>query len=246
MNSSNGIDKSFDEELKKRIDIYKRYPEMLPKVGKKYRKTRFLLVCESYYFEDKWEACRKPEWWYKNTSRQLKKCCGKEPLSWINIRKFGLRYPNKKPRPWAILAQNIIETKVFKHLGLDFKKFKGENFEEEAISYCAAMNYFTRPANREKGGFTYEPPKRIDEEKSAETLLKVIDMLEPKLICFASKKSYGCFVGYCKQKNIYEDKKKLIEAVSVPLCPWWNRDDGRIGWKAFRGILKKTYSSQRK
>ncbi len=238
----------------KQVGIYKKYPQMTPFVGENYTNKKLLMVCESFYLSPDWEKYQKSNSWYKNNYKLLERNVP-DALNWINMRSFNIYYDGKRnrPRPYAKLAQAIIQEKVWKELEVDVPEDKTKH-EEQALSFCTSMNYFARPALYE--GVGKRPSFENDRDDmlwSARTFWEVVNILDPKVICFASSRAYWNmrhafdlsemekFKGqYDKYHN---GSPKLFENVSNPSCPWWNRDGGIHGKNKFVRFLQERYTN---
>ncbi len=158
MRSTNKHSQALYQQLKN-IDIYKRYPQMIPNVGENYKKKKLLLSCESYYFptkprakgdtnHERYREYCKPSWWYSHDHTQVKDDEHTIPLDWIDIGKLKLCERKDKPRPWVALAEGIIASGSWEEFS--GKNSDDEKSQEQALGFCAVMNYFPRPADQSK------------------------------------------------------------------------------------------------
>lgn len=205
--------------------IFERFPELRPAVGSHYWREdgahkKMLLVGESNYFDNNdlpFSDFLDAEKWYKTENAKLIPDNAREKISnWKGGRPFENAFK--------------IMNKVLFDEGIEHD---GQYLLNEAAFY----NYFLRPAynDREHRGFI---PQDIDREVSGVALSGIIDKLNPELIIFLSKLASDEFTRFCKRSKL-SYYGIIIEHVSHPSSPWWNRDGGCWGKMKFEELLKK-------
>lgn len=210
----------YDLELSK-IPIYKQYPMLLPFIGKKYHENaNILLLGESHYFPENSTIHRNPSTWYKQSSSDLK---GEEPV-WLNTRRVLNNIESKKPQTpqkWKksrTIYRNIEQALIN----------AGFPMSENLLCNVAFMNAFLRPAEHTGKSINVST---IDIEQSVITINKVIEIIQPKHICFVSVKAYKNIASGLKMQN--------IDVVPHPCSNWWHRKSKNgIGREKFIELLK--------
>lgn len=214
---------AFDPELLKN-DFLKRHYECLPFIGEKYEESRLLLIGESHYVKSDEVDCVNRRDFYDVPFDDLKEG---EYKGWIHTR-------------------NVFERRVYNHE--DFKAFFYNPATEiakaihhtdelskeqkiEAMHSYAFMNYFKRPAYN--AGKTIKGLTDTDKKYAYEISCSIIDVLNPNLIVFMSKKAYNSFFEFDKDSKV--GSKYIIKCVSHPCSAWWNRKrkDGKNGKEEF-------------
>lgn len=201
---------AYDRELLK-CDFLKRHRECLPFIGEGYDKTRLLLIGESHYVpkEEVLRAARRD--FYDVSFEDLEEGRYKR---WIDTRYvFEKRVYDKEglkgffSNPAAEIARIVYHTE-------DVSK----NQKISAMHQYAFMNYFKRPAY--DAGKTIKGLSERDLWYAYRITSHIIEVLQPGLIIFLSKKAYRAFLG-SDQDGI--SQKYPMKCVSHPSSPWWNR-----------------------
>ena len=193
----------------KKIQFYKQYPEYIPFIGANFAKHKILLLGESHFFNNESWANKIPAEWYINNHNSLNE---KEKLR-INTRH---------------VVNNFTKTKSRREMFGKIDKVLIELEGYQGIQDIAFMNAFQRPA---VGDGKSIKVSKIDIEQSAKVINQVIKIIEPKHICFVSKKSY--------KKLFRELNFSKIDVVVHPSSAWWYRKKGVYGKKAFSELLEK-------
>ncbi|MDR0304032.1 MAG: hypothetical protein LBH98_04580 [Chitinispirillales bacterium] len=212
----------FDEELVKRVDIYRKHPHLLPFIGENYGKgncNKILLVGESFRLanrENKSELNNMFEKWYEKSNDDLK--LSDEEIGWTKTRET-ITYSN------STFNRNV--RSILEELG-------------ETVSSVAFMNFFQRPAypvplGRKTGIVSNEK----DVEVAKEALQKVCEIIKPNYLLFVSKKSFWSFGDKCEILQGKEIGVKKIGAVAHPACRYWNKDGGKYGRQAFINFFQE-------
>ncbi|HPW66442.1 MAG: hypothetical protein ACOX0M_05925 [Salinivirgaceae bacterium] len=205
--------------------IFNRFPRMMPMVGSDYEKqpAKILLVLESYYFNNEdsenGSEFKNIENWYKKKGAIL---IPKSSEKKVNMREDWICNPTKGPFP------NIYRS---------LSTLRGGSFESQCRS-IAIYNYFLRPAyNNNKGskGFGYNNYcTEYDRTVAYEAFCGIVNIMKPDIIVFLSKFSFTTFQKHNKSFN-----NVIIEKVSHPSSPWWNRDNGKHGRQKFENLLRE-------
>lgn len=211
---------TFDAQLNE-IGFYQQYPEYLPFIGKNYVKNKILLIGESHYFPKESVWHRKPEQWYAGSSTML---VGDEKY-YINTRRvLNNIHGNKPSQPqvwkpirkiYANIEQVLIEA--------------GFELEHNLFSQVAFMNAFQRPAETTGDSIKVH---QIDIDHAVDTINLVIDIIQPKHICFVSSKASKFLAHQISLKS---------DHVAHPACVWWNRKTkkGLTGKSQFLALIKQ-------
>ena len=164
----------FDNELDL-IEHYQKFPVMKPFVGKNYGQNnspKIMLIAESHYLPPTSTINQNPEIWYNSTQKNL---TDKE-VEWINTRK--ILSGNWKPAGHMIFRE------------LDIRLSESMDISKTgAMTNVVFMNGFQRPAPI-TGDSIKKFCKPIDCKIGAETIKKVLNILEPNLVIFVSKLSW--------------------------------------------------------
>ena len=217
MNESTEI---FDSKLKE-IDHYKKFPSMLPFVGKNYGKNnsnKIMLIAESHYFPPKSTISKNPEKWYNSTQFDLTN----EEIAWINTR-------NIIKGKW-----NAAGHMIFRELNARMSEFMNVK-KFRAMTNIAFMNGFQRPAP--KTGYSIkEFCKPIDYKIGAKTIYRVVNIIEPDLVIFVSKLSWD--------KLRWKLPKAELEVKYDFVCHpgtggrYWHNKKYKHGIEKFRLLIK--------
>lgn len=216
----------FDDELLK-LDFLKRHNECLPYIGENYASTRLLLIGESHYVPKKAvEFVKRPDF-YSISFDDLPKGDYK---TWINTRDvFHYRvYQNERFENFFSNTASEIAKIIYK------TSYPSKEQKITAMHQYAFMNYFKRPSYEE--GKTIRELVDDDFKIAYDVTCHIIDVLDPRLIIFLSKKSYYKF---CESDKGGYVSKYTVKAVSHPSCRWWNkkRKDGRCAKEEFYDYL---------
>ena len=224
------MNKEFDDPLYRydnrllKNEFLKRHNECLPFIGEKYDDSRLLLVGESHYVEKEDVGYVDRQDYYEISYDDLPK--GKYK-GYINTRDvFKYRASNKKyfESFFSNIATEIaIIINHTSKVSLDQKR--------KAMQQFAFINYYKRPS--------YERGKTIRELTTQDNMIAydiscyIMDVLDPNLIVFVSKKAYDSFLNSDRNKQMRS--KYRIESVSHPSCAWWNRkrNDGKCAREDF-------------
>ncbi len=160
----------FDSELKL-IKHYKKFPSMLPFVGRNYGKLNnknVLVIAESHYFPPKSTIHLEAEKWYESNLNNLTE----EEIYYIDTRKI-------LETEW-----NTVSDVIFKEINKTLQPFINDS-ELRAMNYVSFMNCFQRPGKT--GESISQSCNSIDVEKSYKTVSFVIKILKPEIVLFYSK-----------------------------------------------------------
>lgn len=225
------------ENLFAELKHYKKYPKMLPWVGKNYNSQqhkKLLVVGESHYFPTDSINNMDAEKWYGNTNVEL----NADELSWIFTRNLveyatECNFKNRGFSTYQRIHQALHEA------GLISNVMCGNNqFLFNEISY---MNYFQRPAC--KGQSIKDILHKLDLEIAYENFTSVIEIIKPDLIIFASKFSIDSAEKYELWK-LTNSMGTYYTYVNHPSTAWWNKParksffKGRTSREHFCDFLK--------
>ena len=241
----------YDKQLLE-IDHYKKYPVMMPFVGKSYSNSnaKILLIAESHFLHSETaEIIGKEEFdrlrtdWYKRSS--------------TDFEKQGLRIHSIYTRAvvYSALYNDYSNSfRIFYNINSEAREtFKLNGLEGNPLEYMCFYNYFQRPA--------FQSGKSIidteeDNEKAFAVYNEVVQILKPDLVIFVSAKAANIYKYYRNQK--YKGiasglNQPDFDVVPHPGSSWWNRKsknygkniDGtnRTGREKFRHILLECMSS---
>lgn len=204
--------------------IFNRFSRMMPMVGADYEKqpAKILLVLESYYFDNKdlenGSVFTNAENWYKTKGATL---IPKSSEKHVNMREDWICNPTEGPYP------NIYRSLC---------ALRGGDFESQCRS-IAIYNYFLRPAFNNNGTKGFGDKKYCTEDDRTvafEAFCGVVGILKPDIVVFLSKFSFITF-----QKHNKSFKDVVIENVSHPSSPWWNKNGGVYGRQKFESLLRE-------
>ncbi|MCY3736820.1 MAG: hypothetical protein OXG13_10490 [Gemmatimonadaceae bacterium] len=181
-----------------RIEHYRRYPQMMPFVGRNYKKGGILLLGESHYLPKRSKLHLDAAQWYEGDDN----CLDDEEKAWINTR--------------AIVESHVRGegTPFFRNIGQALCEATGRD-SSTMIQDFSFMNAFQRPAIETKSIEITD----LDTDKSAEAIRRVVEILSPGTCFFFSKKAVRHFSG-----SIPRDIK--IEGTQHPSCAWWYSKSG--------------------
>ncbi len=215
----NNIESSFDA-----IPFYQKHPYMKPFIGERFDSElhkKLLIVGESHYLQATSTVHLNIDDWYAGNCD-----VSDEEKEWCNTR-------NSRKYGYGKIFQQLIEGDLREHFGADFND-------------VASFNYFLRPSNK---GKTFKKICNIkDRSASAENFYKVVEILKPDLIVFASKFVFDCIAWKNDYPNVYHEKfeeyakRKNIEIVMTchPSNGWWHRFYGeKTSSQIFVDFLRK-------
>ena len=218
----------FDCELLKN-DFLKRHYECLPFIGEEYEKSRLLLIGESHYVPPNEIFCVNREDFYDTSFDDLSEG---EYKGWINTRSvFEYRVYDKGDFKNFFSNTATEIAKIINHTD-DVSKDK----RIEAMHQYAFMNYFKRPSYDE--GETIRGITDKDYIYAYDISAYIIDVLNPRLIIFLSKKAYYAFYDSDQKRGL--NSRFDIKCVSHPSSAWWNRKrkDGRCAREDFHDYVE--------
>ena len=218
------IENGFDE-----ISFYQTHPYMKPYVGERYESVshkKLLIIGESHYLPDSSTVHLNIDEWYKgicNLTEEEKEWCNTE-----HSRLYG----------YGKQFQQTIERDLRECFHSDFKD-------------VASFNYFLRPSNK---GRSFKRICNIkDRLESAKNFKKLIEVLKPDLIAFASLFVFDCVAWkndfpLVNNGENFEDfaKRKHIEYVKMnhPARGWWRRrvrGEDKTSQQLFIDFLKEKW-----
>lgn len=211
--------KDFDHKLDA-IDIYQSYPLLKPFVGSDYGKgcPKILLIAESHYLPPESTAHLDSESWYAGSEGDL----SPKEQTWTRTR--GIL--NKPLGGWRARGHAI-----YRQLEAALIK-AGLPANDSVFRQVAFMNAFQRPA---KTGDTIKNTK-MDGEIAANTVNKVIEVLQPDHIIFVSTKA---------KRRVGKKLKFQSEGVDHPACPWWNiKRDGITSKERFIDLISGYWNTK--
>lgn len=205
----------FDLQLTKSIPHLENYPQMLPFIGKNWKrsKCKILLVAESHYLPAGSNAKSVSDKWYSGSVSLL----NKTEQDWTHTRNI------------IRTADFYAVTKINHSRGHSiFYNIKNAVFEAKKIDKrnitlfenLSFYNYFQRPAEFTGNSIVNNP---MDEQIAFRTLTEVVSAIKPTIVLFVSKKAYNSFK--CNQNIVKSDifKDIIIDTVSHPASRWWNK-----------------------
>lgn len=205
--------------------IFERFPELIPYVGENYysgNHKQLIFIGGSNYFEKELEAVSvfqdAKEWYTGNAIDKL--------------------IPENKKGSVKCAKGYWILDEAFKGAH-DVLKNRGIKLDNDwLLNEAAFYNYFLRPALDPGKGMTKTfIPEPLDREVAGAALHGIIERLQPQIIVFLSKLAYNEFERYRRDKNL-NYTNLLIDRVSYPSSPWWNRNGGAYGKGKLEGILE--------
>ena len=192
------------------LPFYQQYPQLMPFIGREYSKARILLLGECHSFSKESTANQDPEAWYNKNHSALNE---------DEIRRTNTRLD----------VNDFIKAKSKRVMfGRIDKALKDSNFS--GIQSIAFMNAFQRPA---VGNGKSLKIQDIDIEQATIVINQVITIIEPKQLCFFSKKAHKAL---STALNIDQSR---IHVVAHPSCGWWTHktSKGTNGKEAFSKVL---------
>jgi hypothetical protein len=191
-------------ELLYNVPHYKKHSHMIPFIGKYWEKYKKLLVLGESHYLPEWSEPDTINNWYTLTTDDL----DEEEISWTNTSKLidNTWYEAKADTIFRNIDYAIIDS-----------GFRPQYDEyDNSYSYIAYMNFFQRPANKTGGSIN---ANSMDKTIANETLQKVVEIIKPDFLFFASSKSWDCL-----DKSIF---KYLIDSNKIghschPATSYWN------------------------
>jgi len=109
-------------------------------------------------------------------------------------------------------------------------------YEYEDVAF---YNYFLRPAldNGKDKGFK-KVYKDIDGEVAFAAFCGILEAIKPDIVIFASRFAWDK-MQYFKKKTNKEFENVVIEKVSHPSSPCWNKNNGVYGRQKFKNLLQE-------
>lgn len=234
LNYCNEFEESFKEH-----SHYSKHQQMIPWVGYNYKKIKVLIIGESHYLPEKSSIHLDSEKWYASSYSDL----SIDEKSWTNTA--------------GIISYRIESAKTPKghtiYLNLEQAIHElGFYPQSNVFEYLSFYNFFQRPAIY-KQSLDFD---NTDVQISIEVFKHVLQILEPKVICFVSKKPWEV----CKKSEVVIwngeinryvtfDNITPVDYFPHPASQWWNRqsdqyqlfNDGikRTGKQKFIDFLKK-------
>lgn len=205
----------FDASLKQ-IPHYRAYPAMLPFVGQEYvseQHKKVLVIGESHYLRDDSTAHHDAEAWYASSQERL----NETEIAYINTREVIISQEEKNKLPGKINQE--IEAVGF-----------GES--KPGKEHIAFMNAFQRPSLQGETIKKYETEK--DVSVSTDVIRRVVDILKPDTVIFASKYAWEKF-------HTAVGERAKIEWVYHPTggqARWWPKPEGKEKFAALLTALK--------
>lgn len=189
---------NYDEALEA-LDIFKRYPSLLPFIGEKYQEaeSKVLFIGASHYLPEKYNGVSTLEWYNKNLDEYG---FDEETIYWIYTRQVMDQYPAPMYKEFLDVYAEVFEV-------------------EDARPYIAFYNYFLRPSEKEGQSINVYPK---DSKIAFSTFLKINEILQPDKIIFVSKKAHKDFCKHTRNKSNFEQLSQLVESVPHPSSPHWN------------------------
>ena len=190
-----------------------KYPEMMPWIGADYleQEAKVLIIGESHYFNNDFTVHHDPNTWYSRTFHESLDSRVGHRVRYQITRAIGGHFRRKSAHP---MHQNI--EKVLGKTNC-FETGSGKHFD--AIAY---LNYFQRPANRKGGSIAAQPQ---DLSIARETIEKVVEIIEPDLILFASVKAYKA----AKESGFLSTLNIPVDYSAHPCSAHWNKACKKYG-----------------
>lgn len=230
-------------ELKEKIEMgkdfdygfFRIHPEYKPFVGSEYEKYKVLIVGESHYIGQEYDAETKDKYDVKYfLDNWLESSCNemyKDYPDYFNTRKVIENYMNGNRTKGHLIFTNIIKSFSKIVLGEEISSISNESGKK--FNCLAFMNFFQMPAiykgkkywsslvmssnklkNRQLADELWS--KVVD--KSVSTLDYVIEMLKPEKVFMFSKSAYEAYIN--NQNCKYKDKVISLDHAG---CPWWHK-----------------------
>ena len=207
---------AFDASLKQ-ISHYRAYPAMLPFVGEEYvseQHKKVLVIGESHYLPEASTVHHDAEAWYAGSQESL----NDKEVGWINTREVIMWLHEDKKRFFGKINQEI--------------EAAGFGESKPGIQHIAFMNAFQRPSREKESIKGYETEKDIS--LSADVIRRVVDILKPDTVIFASK-------GACEKFHTAIGEQAKTEWVYHPTGgygSWWLKPEGKEKFASLLTALK--------
>lgn len=219
---------AYDETLKKEIEHFQSYPEMLPFIGVRWKesKEKILLLGESHFLP---EGCKErlSDSWYKGKSENLypdeKKCISTRNI----VNNMYLKSEGQKKHPFFLnIARELISS----------LSYDGNC----AFTQASFYNYFQRPAP-----YGASLNAGIEDHQQAYTTLKAVAaIIDCKKIIFTSRKAWSSFTANRSREKSSSVFNGIFLGQTVhPACIWWNRTSKSSGNKTGRQKFIELLSS---
>jgi len=232
------LNKQFDEVFQSSINHFNNYPELLPFIGKNWNKSkRILILGESHYLPYNEIKLHSTFDYFNN---------------WYEGNSSGLtNYENRITTRNNIfrVEQNIYEKPLSMYFNLKKALLELPEFTKSPIIFdkFSYYNYFQKPAlsSKEKNENRSINATVFDKKFAFETLLKVTEIIQPKTIIFASKKSYDAFMQAKTTHDLSTFKEIKVDFVPHAGRQWWNQKSriygNRTGREKFIDLIKECY-----
>lgn len=199
-------------------DFRRRYPEMSPYIGNRYRIAQghncaLLVIGESHYLPASSNVHKDCAVWYASDHTKL----NKEEKDWISTRDIICdELPNNFPNPahgiWKYGYQKI------NHWGPRFDDYR------MLFPYTVFYNFYLRPAN--EGNSFKELCTAYDNEIANAYFKYMVEQYTPNGLVFLSRLAFES----CVHKT---ELGIPVAGAPHPTCRWWNKKcgkyDGRFG-----------------
>ncbi len=224
----------------KHSEVFKNHPEYIPYVGENYEQTRILLIGESHYIpwnelehmKDKDKVNLDPyrqEWYEKTTDEIFVAEDDKKYINHFTTQKvlgaFTSYYHSsyykteKGVRSKYAKAYDMFSNPAKVMMELSNDKLPTKVSAIKTVAFC---NYFQRPALEEGDTIKVLP---CDSENAYEAFKVAVEVLEPKLVVFLSKKAYEDWEksgGKNGINSVFE-----FDYVNHPTAYSWNANNGK-------------------
>jgi len=198
----------YDDALKQ-IEHYQLHETMLPFIGRHYPNTRILILGESHYLsnEESNETKKLKEWYSRPTAAYSFRWPDNFNTRHV-VRNYLTGHRSKAHTMFSNPAKALINAWNLENVN-----------DSEAFTAFAFMNYFQRPAvsSGETISLTAD-----DETRAFHHLNKVIEIINPALVMFLSKKAGDSY------KNVAGNTPDpRIACTSHPTTKYWNDAQGK-------------------
>ena len=219
------------------ISHFKLHPELIPYVGPYYDTLKIVLIGESHFIKNDYDANNStdhlPENWYsKNISdlNYINKYCE----GWFTTHKVinNYLYTENGKHPKRTRSHRIFSN-TSKVISENLKsKHNIEISNDDSLRTCSFFNYFQRPSITQNGTIK---ETEVDIEKSYKIYNEIIDILNPNLIVVLSKKAYD--KGPCQSLDI-----RLNYTYHPNSSYWYSSELGKV---KFNMLLDKYLGDSR-
>lgn len=210
--------KDYDDKMLE-ISFFKKYPHMIPFIGKDFDSYKILILAESYYLPE-YSSIHHNDDWYEESIKSLKN----EEINWSS----PIQIINDDFLHWDKLVSGHT---IYNSLKIALEDvIKNQNVFENIAFY----NFFQRPA-------IYTESLNVtkkDSEIANEVFKQVISILNPNIIYFVSKKAHD----HLKLKDLNPDIQNKIIYTPHPATAWWNKKMKSYGNKTGKEIFKEGLS----